>query len=258
MKITDALLTLGASHGRTGKPINPKGIVVHYVANPGSSAMANRNYFENGSDGRGVSSHYIAGLQGEVVRCIPETEVAMHAGAAYSSAYLEQAKTNNSIYYGIETCHPAADGKFSDITTQSLVELCADICVRHGFDPHKHLFTHYEVTGKLCPLYYVNHPEAWAGFKNTVQNVISKITLPAGYVNLSVDNNNYEIAAENIGGRFFSTLENITEILGGKKLVGIRDVLEANGYTVTWNESLQRISAFVDNNKTFSKMNLFF
>ena len=258
MKITDALLTMGAGHGRTGKAINPKGIVVHYVGNPGSSAIANRNYFENGSDGRGVSSHYIVGLQGEVIRCIPETEVAMHAGAAYSSAYLEQAKVNNSIYYGIETCHPAADGKFSDITTLSLAELCADMCIRHGFDPHKHLFTHYEVTGKLCPLYFVNHPETWAEFKDSVQNIITKITLPAGYVNLSVDNNNYEIAAENINGRFYSTLDNIVKALGGSKLASIRDVLEANGYTVTWNESLQRITAIINNSKIFSKMNVFF
>ena len=258
MKITDALLTMGASHGRTGKAINPKGIVVHYVGNPGSSAMANRNYFENGSDGRGVSSHYIVGLQGEVIRCIPETEVAMHAGAAYSNAYLEQAKTNNSIYYGIETCHPAADGKFSDITACSLAELCADMCIRHGFDPHRHLLTHNEVTGKLCPLYYVNHPEAWADFKSNVQDIISKTTLPAGFVNLSVDNNNYEIKAENINGRFYAALENIASILGGKKLVGIRDVLEANGYTVTWNESLQRITAVINNNHIFSRMNIFF
>jgi len=258
MTVTDALLTLGASHGRTGKAINPKGVVVHYVGNPGSSAMANRNYFENGSDGRGVSSHYIVGLQGEIIRCIPETEVAMHAGAAYSNAYLEQAKTNNSIYYGIETCHPAADGKFSGITAQSLMELCADMCVRHGFDPHKHLFTHYEVTGKQCPLYYVNHPEAWAEFKNNVQDTISRITLPTGHVNLSVDNNTYEIEAENINGRFYSTLENVEKILGSKKLVSLRDILEANGYTVTWNETLQRITAVINNSKIFSHMSIFF
>ena len=258
MKITDALLTMGASHGRTGKAIIPKGIVVHYVDNPGSSAMANRNYFENGSDGRGVSSHYIAGLQGEIIRCIPETEVAMHAGAAYSSLYLEQAKINNSIYYGIETCHPAADGKFTDLTTLSLAELCADLCIRHGFDPHKHLFTHNEITGKLCPLYYVNHPEAWADFKNTVQNMISKASLPAGHVNLCVDNNNYEIEAENINGRFYTALENAVKILGSRKLVSIRDVLEANGYTVSWNEPLQRITAVINNSKIFSQMNIYF
>jgi len=258
MNITDALLTKGASHGRTGKAIIPKGIVVHYVGNPGSSAISNRNYFENGSEGRGVSSHYIVGLQGEVIRCIPETEVAMHAGAAYSNAYLEQAKINNSIYYGIETCHPGADGKFSDITNVSLIELCADICVRHGFDPHKNLFTHNEVTGKQCPLYYVNHPEAWMAFKDSVQNTISKVTLPAGHVNLSIDNNNYEIEAENINGRFYSSLDNIIKVLGGKRIVSIRDVLEANGYTVTWNESLQRITAVINNNKVFSQMNIFF
>ncbi|MDR1559242.1 MAG: N-acetylmuramoyl-L-alanine amidase [Clostridiales bacterium] len=258
MKITDALLTLGASHGRTGKAINPKGIVVHYVANPGSSAMSNRNYFEKGSNGRGVSSHYIVGLQGEVIRCIPETEVAMHAGAAYSSAYLEQAKINNSIYYGIETCHPNADGKFSEITNLSLTELCADMCLRHGFDPHKRLFTHNEVTGKLCPLYFVKNPEAWAKFKDDVQNIISRTTLPSGYVNLCVDNKIYELETVNISGRFYSTLDHAAKILGGGRMVSIRDLLEANDYTVTWNEALQRITAVKNNSKIFSQMDAYF
>ncbi|MDR1638323.1 MAG: N-acetylmuramoyl-L-alanine amidase [Clostridiales bacterium] len=248
MKITEALLTMGASHGRTGKAIKPEGIVVHYVANPGSSAMANRNYFENGSGGRGVSSHYIVGLQGEVIQCIPEAEVAMHAGAAYSNAYLEQARKNNSIFYGIETCHPEADGKFSDVTTESLAELCAEICARHKFDPIADIYTHNEVTGKLCPLYYVNHPDAWQQFKASVKALLDKQeeqkpTLPPGLVNLMVDGINYQIEAENTGGRFYTKLTVLARVIGPKKVAAIRDVLEANGYTVTWDEELNRITA---------------
>ena len=48
-------------------------IAVHWVANPGSSAMANRNYFNSTS--RSVSSNYIVGLQGEVICCIPDEEM---------------------------------------------------------------------------------------------------------------------------------------------------------------------------------------
>ena len=55
-----------------------KGIVVHYTANPGSSAMANRNYFENlkESQDRKVSSHFVVGLDGEIIQCIPTKEIA--------------------------------------------------------------------------------------------------------------------------------------------------------------------------------------
>ena len=255
MKVTDALLTLGAKHGRTGRPIIPKGIVVHYVANPGSTAMANRNFFENGSGGKGLSSHYIVGLQGEVIRCIPETEAAVHAGAAFTSAYLDQAKKNNSIYYSIEACNTAPDSKLTDITNTSLIELCADICVRHGFDPRKNLFTHNQVTGKPCPLYFVKHPEEWEEFKQDVQSIISKITLPSGHVNLTVDNNSYELEAFNINGRFYTSLDELMKIFGSKWIISIRDVLDSNGYTVTWNESLQRITAFKNNCAIFSHMN---
>ncbi|MDR1539389.1 MAG: N-acetylmuramoyl-L-alanine amidase [Clostridiales bacterium] len=243
MKITDALLTMGAFHGRTGRAIKPEGIVVHYVANPGSSAIGNRNYFENGSNGNGVSSHYIVGLQGEVIRCIPETEVAMHAGAAYSNAYLEQAKKNNSIFYGIETCHPGSDGKFSEVTNQSLLELCADMCIRHKFDPIKNIYTHNEVTGKNCPAYFVKYPEAWKKFKNDVQSLIAKSVLPAGMVNLTVDGINYQIEATNKDGTFYSTLQTLTKVLGPNQSAGIRSVLEANGYSVSWNQDLYRITA---------------
>ena len=57
------------------------GIVVHYVANPCSTALENRNYFEGlkdqtGSKTTSVSSHFVIGLEGEVVQCVPLNEVA--------------------------------------------------------------------------------------------------------------------------------------------------------------------------------------
>ncbi|MDR1000391.1 MAG: N-acetylmuramoyl-L-alanine amidase [Clostridiales bacterium] len=166
--ITNKLLTPGASHGRTGQKLDAKGVVIHYVANPGSTAIANRNYFENGSEGNGTSCHYIVGLQGEILRLIPENERAMHAGKAYGVAWATQAKTNNSTYLGIEVCHPDKTGKFSAVTYKALVELVADICERNGFNPYQDIQRHYDVTGKLCPLYYVNNPSAWEKFKTDV------------------------------------------------------------------------------------------
>ena len=71
-------------------------IAVHWVANPGSSAMANRNYFNSTS--RSVSSNYIVGLQGEVICCIPDEEMSWCTNAA------------NSYTVSIETCHPEDRG----------------------------------------------------------------------------------------------------------------------------------------------------
>ena len=49
-----------------------KGIVIHYTANPGTGASANRNYFEGLKDTHitKASSHFIIGLEGEIVQCI--------------------------------------------------------------------------------------------------------------------------------------------------------------------------------------------
>ena len=173
ISITDALLTPGASHGRTGQRLDPIGIVIHYVANPGSSAMGNRNYFENGSNGNGASAHYIVGLNGEILRMIPENERAMHAGRSYGAQWQEQAKVNNATLLGIEVCHPDSSGKFSAVTYKSLIALTADICARRGFDPSKAVFRHYDVTGKLCPVYYVNNPSAWTQMRTDIKNAMT-------------------------------------------------------------------------------------
>ncbi len=160
MKIIQNLLTMGQTNGRTGQKLIPKGIVIHYVGNPNSTAVNNRNYFESGSGGNGVSAHYIVGLQGEIVQCVPETECAQHAGKSYGTQWEAQAKKNNSTYMGIEVCHPDASGKFNVDSYSALVELCADICTRYNFTQID-VYRHYDVTGKKCPMYYVNNQQAW-------------------------------------------------------------------------------------------------
>lgn len=177
MKIINQLLTMGEAHGRTGALLIPKGIAIHYVGNPGSTAAANRNWFENGAGGAHTSAHYIIGLNGEVIRCIPETERAQHAGKSYGPQWDAMAKTNNGTYIGIECCHPDASGKFNDATYTSLVELCADICRKYGFNPAKDIKRHYDVCGKPCPLYYVNNPAAWTQLVNDItEKVLSSQT----------------------------------------------------------------------------------
>lgn len=143
-------------------------IAVHYVGNPGTTAINNRNYFESlkdqipdstgkyrlNKDGsymmykgervalRWVSSHYIIGLSGEIVQCIPTSEWSYCTNQA------------NGYSISIECCHPDATGKFTAATEQSLAELCAYLCELFKLDPMKDIIRHYDVTGKQCPLYY--------------------------------------------------------------------------------------------------------
>jgi len=142
--------------------MEPKGVVIHYVANPGSSALGNRNYFENAGT---ASAHYIIDISGEIIRAIPDNEVAWHAGRSFGARWDAMAKTNNSRYIGIECCHPDSGGKYSEATRTALKELVAQLYQKYGFNPKTDIFRHYDVCGKQCPLYYVNNPSEWDKLK---------------------------------------------------------------------------------------------
>ena len=124
-------------------------IVIHYVGNAGSTAQQNRDYFESLQDGsRSASSHFVIGLEGEIIQCVSCSE--------WSYA------TNNRNFdtISIECCHPDESGKFNDATYRSVVDLAAWLCKAFGIGP-EHVIRHYDVTGKICPKYYVENEEAW-------------------------------------------------------------------------------------------------
>lgn len=160
MEITPKLLTKN-HYSRSGE-IQPKieYIVVHWVGNANTSALANRNYFENlkVTHNTQASAHYIIGLNGEILQCIPDNEVAFHSGN-YNM---------NRKSIGIENCHPDWEGKFNDLTYESLVDLLVYLCKKYFISVNK-IIRHYDVTGKICPKYYVNHNAEWEGLKNRVR-----------------------------------------------------------------------------------------
>lgn len=55
-------------------------IAWHYVANPGTSAVANRSYFQNSKVSS--NSHYIIGLNGEILYIVSEDEIAYTTNSA--------------------------------------------------------------------------------------------------------------------------------------------------------------------------------
>lgn len=139
-----------------------KGIVVHYTANPGSTAEDNRNYFESlkNKKNRYASSHFVVGLKGEIVQCIPLTEI------SYAS------NDRNSDTVSIECCHKDASGKFNKKTYKSLVKLVAWLCGQYNLE-NEDIIRHYDVTGKQCPKYYVEHEDEWKKFKKEVFEYIA-------------------------------------------------------------------------------------
>lgn len=135
-----------------------KGIVIHYVANPGSTAQENRDYFEGLKETHATkaSSHFVVGLDGEIIQCIPLDEI----------SYASNQRNKDTI--SIECCHPDQSGKFNKKTYDSVVQLTAWLCDTYGLSSDD-VIRHYDVTGKQCPVYYVKHESAWEKLKNAVE-----------------------------------------------------------------------------------------
>lgn len=159
------LLTIN-EYSRPGIPTDPiTAIVIHYLANPGTTAQQNRDYFENLKDYQTdkVSSNFIVGLEGEIIQCVPTSEI----------AYASNSRNHDTV--SIENCHPDETGQFNDSTYQSLVHLTAFLCDKFDLDPlNGGIIRHYDVTGKICPKYFVDNEDAWEAFKQDVADYMSQ------------------------------------------------------------------------------------
>ena len=151
-------------YSRPGTTIDHvNGIVVHYTANPGSTAQDNRDYFNGLKDSHetSASSNFVIGLEGEIIQCIPTWEM------AYAS------NDRNVDTISIECCHPDENGKFTDATYRSLVQLTAWLCAKYDLTADQ-VIRHYDVTGKICPKYFVEDEDAWVEFRRNVQDALEK------------------------------------------------------------------------------------
>ncbi len=158
LEISEQLLTIN-EYSRPGTELDAiNGIVIHYIGNAGTDAQANRDYFENlqdGSTGVYASSNYIIGLDGTIIQCVPDNEVAYASGE----------RNNDTI--SIECCHPDDTGEFTDETYNALVQLTAKLCLEYDLTTDQ-VIRHYDVNGKACPLYFVNNEDGWTQFLSDV------------------------------------------------------------------------------------------
>ena len=147
------LINLGFA--RTGvKLVEINNIVVHYTGNPNSTAQNNRDYF-NKLD-TDVCSHFVIGLDGEIIQCVPLDE----KSAASNNRNLDT--------ISIEVCHPDSSGKFNDSTYNSLVKLTAWLCDNSNLKA-KDVIRHYDITGKECPKFFVENKYEWNNFLDNVK-----------------------------------------------------------------------------------------
>ena len=158
-----------------------KGIIMHWVANPMTSAKANRDFFENRKDGKSGygSAHYIIGLDGEIIECIPDSEVAYHVGTDKKDPESGKIYTNwcrtiagksvpNWCFLGIELTHLNWEGSFSEATLIAASELVSKLLKKHKLTVDC-IGTHQMVVGwKDCPRLWVNDPDLFEHWKRGI------------------------------------------------------------------------------------------
>lgn len=147
---------------RVGRTQPVRYIVMHYTANNGDTARNNCDYYRR-VGGLQASAHYFVDEHG-VMQSVREGDTAWHCGArAY---WHPECRNGNSI--GIEMCsRKRADGSYyiKPETVANAAALAKDIMQRYGIDSD-HVLRHYDVTGKRCPMPWVDDPAQWVAFKD--------------------------------------------------------------------------------------------
>ncbi|WP_127580190.1 peptidoglycan recognition protein family protein [Paenibacillus koleovorans] len=154
-------------------PINPfsrpgtkrqltRNIVWHYTGNPGATARGHYGYlgqtlarqdpFDDKADTYASAHLFIDPTESLLI--IPLDEVAYHASQA------------NPYSVGVELCIEP-DWSFHPATYERAVQVGVELCRLYGLTPADFM-RHYDVTRKVCPKRWVEHPEEWEAFKAEV------------------------------------------------------------------------------------------
>lgn len=167
-EIIDRLLPVGRETNRPGTSLTPQGIVLHETANRGATAQAHAKYWASAY--RGSSVHYVVDPTA-IIRLIPESEQAWHAGP-----------TANSRYIGIEMCHFDEPAQFQAVW-DCTVWLAADICQRYGWTPGTAIVTHgwvsqqwHETSHTDPDAYLAAHGRSIEQFRAEVAQLITRTT----------------------------------------------------------------------------------
>ena len=153
------------SNYRAGRTQPVRYIVMHYTANNGDTARNNCDYYHR-VGGLQASAHYFCDEYG-AMQSVREGDTAWHCGAEAGRRYWHpECRNANSI--GIEMCsRKRADGSYYILpeTVANAAALAREIMQRYGIDTD-HVLRHYDVTGKRCPMPWVDDPAQWTAFKD--------------------------------------------------------------------------------------------
>lgn len=153
---------------RVGKNLNKMlGVVIHYVGVNNQRPEQTVDYFESLKEGKNqiyASAHYVIGTDGNGIQCIPDTEVAYHCGAReYKPGIVEKlSQYPNYTTVGIEMCH--TEKGFTEETLETTAKLVSQILIQNDLTVSD-IYRHFDITGKLCPKFFVEDEKQWDDFK---------------------------------------------------------------------------------------------
>ena len=165
-----------------------KKLVIHWVGNTNTTAKQNRHFFENRKNGKTGygSSQEIIDLSGNVWVIIPDNEISY--GCANNDYYYNESglaeelgKYPNDSIYSIECTHTTDEGFMSLDTYLTLIDRVSDLCIKYNLNPMEDVIRHFDITGKICPKYFVDNPDKFIEFKQQVKGFID--------IKLNDDNN---------------------------------------------------------------------
>ena len=157
-----------SNYGSTRATSAIRYIVIHYTGNDGDSDESNARYFQNNVIQ--TSAHYFVD-DDSITQSVPDEYVAWHCGA---KTY-KHSSCRNSNSIGIEICDDVKNGTIypSEKTIQNTLELVRYLMEKYNI-PQEHIIRHYDVTGKLCPAYWVDDNKWKKEFWNRIGDDMTK------------------------------------------------------------------------------------
>lgn len=149
-----------ANYGGSRATSKIKYLVIHYTGNDGDTDESNGRYFK--SNVVQSSAHYFVD-DDSITQSVPDNFVAWHCGGKkYASCsntgggkYYNKCTNTNSL--SIEICDDVKNGQVypSAKTIQNALNLANHLMAKYSI-PKENVIRHFDVTGKLCPAYWVD------------------------------------------------------------------------------------------------------
>ncbi len=175
----------------------PRWLILHKTAGF-HTAQDVAAYFQSGSNGLEVSSHYVVGQDGAVVQCVRETDGAGANGVLEAGHDAWWSGNPNLVTYSFEHVDPSSDNStpLTDAQKAASFQLVHDVCARRNIpmrpaDANGGITGHYSIdplSRAHCP---GNYPwdELWAYLKGATympvptnwKDTNGKLTAPNGH-----------------------------------------------------------------------------